>query len=170
METFRLATLGGTLCASLLLLSINRAAAGELVTTPSLTAPASASANSDSTAPVLSADGNFAIFSSQASNLTTNDNNGPLLDVFLRNLTNRATLLLSVTPDGIASGNGTSIGVAISSNNQFVVFESCASNLVTNDTNNASDIFLRDVVNGKTTLVSVNRFGSGAGNDSSSNP
>src|SRR2546426_11868256 len=65
----------------------------------SVSAPAS-TANSDSTAPILSADGNFVLFTSQADNLVTNDNNGPLLDVFLRNLTNGATTLVSVTPDG----------------------------------------------------------------------
>src|SRR2546425_710811 len=109
------------LCALLLLVSLRHAVVAEPITTlPSAAAP-SASANSDSTLPILSADGNLVLFTSQASNLATNDNNGLLLDVFLRNLTNGATLLLSVTPEGTASGNGTSIGVGISSNNQFVV-------------------------------------------------
>lgn len=170
MDTFRLASLGRTLYASLLLLWINPAAAAEPVTTLPLATTPSASANSDSTLPNLSPDGNFVVFISQADNLVTNDNNGLLLDVFLRNLTNGGTTLISVTPEGTASGNDISLGGGISSNNQFVVFESRAGNLVSNDVNNAGDVFLRDVINGTTTLVSVNRFGTGSGNRNSSNP
>ncbi len=52
----------------------------------------------------------------------------------------------------------------ISTNGRFVLFESDATNLVANDTNNAQDIFVRDLVNGTTTLVSVNTNGwSGSG-------
>src|SRR2546427_76073 len=58
----------------------------------------------------------------------------------------------------------------MSADGRFVVFESAASNLVTNDSNGASDIFLRDLASGTTTLVSVNTSGSGVGNGASSNP
>jgi len=170
MDTSRVASCGRTLCALLLLLSVDRAAAAEPITTLPLATTPSASANSDSTLPILSADGDFVVFTSAADNLVINDNNGLLLDVFLRNLTNGVTTLVSVTPEGTASGNGISLGGGISSNNQFVVFESRASNLVSNDVNNADDIFLRDVINGTTTLVSANRFGAGSGNRNSSNP
>lgn len=55
--------------------------------------------------------------------------------------------------------------MAISTNGQFVLFESAADNLVAGDTNSASDVFVRDVVNGTTILVSVNTngvYGNGA--------
>lgn len=154
---------------AMLCVSITEGASQSITTLPQ-GATLSSSANSDSTAPILNADGNFVLFTSQANNLVTNDNNGLLLDVFLRSLTNGVTSLISVRPDGTASGNGVSFGGGISSNNQFVVFESRASNLVSNDVNNAGDIFLRDVIDGTTTLVSVNRFGTGSGNRNSSNP
>src|SRR6266542_2664263 len=144
-------------------------AAEPVSTLPSAAAP-SVSGNSDSFASVISADGNFVLFTSQAGNLVTNDRNGPFLDVFLRNMTNDQTVLVSVTPDGLSSGNGSSTAVGISTNNRYVLFESRASNLVPNDTNNASDIFLRDIVNQTTALVSVNRFGAASGKGGSSNP
>ncbi|HKS37209.1 MAG TPA: hypothetical protein VJW76_08480 [Verrucomicrobiae bacterium] len=170
MDTSRFVSLGRTLSVSVLFLSVDLSTAAEPVSISTLATTPSASANSDSTLPVLSDDGNFVVFTSAADNLVTNDNNGLLLDVFLRNLTNGVTRLISVTPEGTASGNGISFSGGISSNNQFVVFESRAGNLVSNDVNNASDIFVRDVVNETTTLVSVNRFGTGSGNRNSSNP
>jgi Tol biopolymer transport system component len=48
---------------------------------------------------------------------------------------------------------------AISANGRYVVFDSTASNLVPGDTNHASDVFLRDRKNGRTTRVSVGSSG-----------
>jgi Tol biopolymer transport system component len=49
-----------------------------------------------------------------------------------------------------------------------VAFQSIASDLVANDTNEeADDIFVRDLKRGTTTLVSVNGAGTGSGNDAS---
>lgn len=56
--------------------------------------------------------------------------------------------------------NGVSIEAAVlpvlSDNGRFVVFSSTATNLVVNDSNGGTDVFLRDVVNGTTERVSVN--------------
>ena len=60
---------------------------------------------------------------------------------------------------GNGGGNGDSFPTGISTNGQFALFESRASDLVAGDTNNANDIFVRDMVNGLTTLVSVNTNG-----------
>ena len=49
-----------------------------------------------------------------------------------------------------------------------MAFGSDASDLVANDTNgNTNDMFVRDLQLGTTTLVSVNRFGTGSGNGGS---
>ena len=53
----------------------------------------------------------------------------------------------------------------ISADGRFVAFASDASDLVANDTNGANDVFVRDLQLGTTTLVSINRFGTGSGND-----
>ena len=47
----------------------------------------------------------------------------------------------------------------LSVDGRFIAFASSASDLVPNDTNGDSDMFVRDMHKGETTLVSVNRFG-----------
>jgi Tol biopolymer transport system component len=119
--------------------------------------------NGDSGLSITSADGRFTLFASTANNLTlANDNNFVLprrMNVFLRNRANDTTTLVSINLAGTGGGNGDSFPTGISTNGQFALFESSAGDLVANDTNNATDIFVRDLVNGTTTLVSVNTNG-----------
>ncbi|HEU5159018.1 MAG TPA: hypothetical protein VFU43_18625 [Streptosporangiaceae bacterium] len=58
---------------------------------------------------------------------------------------------------------------AVSANGRYVAFVSYASNLVPDDTNGASDVFVRDLRTGTTTRVSVNSAGQEA-NELSSDP
>ena len=51
-----------------------------------------------------------------------------------------------------------------------MAFGSGASDLVANDTNGTSDVFVRDLQPGTTTLVSINRSGTGSGNGGSLAP
>src|SRR2546423_198698 len=132
--------------------------------------PVAAGGNSDSSDSVISSDGRFVLFLSSANNLVTNDDNGKFVDVFLRDRTNGVTTLVSVNQTGTGGGNGNSVSPAISTNGRYVVFESEASNLVANDTNGVSDVFLRDLQNGTTTLVSMNGAGTGEGNGPSTSP
>jgi len=126
--------------------------------------------NGDSVAPLLSFDGRFVLFASTANNLLLATNNSPIppsfparLNVFLRDRTNGTTALVSVNLTGIAGGNGDSVPAAISTNAQYALFESHASDLVPSDTNNATDVFIRDLINETTILVSVSTNG-GVGN------
>ncbi|HEY5909147.1 MAG TPA: hypothetical protein VJA21_00935 [Verrucomicrobiae bacterium] len=130
----------------------------------------------DSWTPVVSADGRFVLFCSTAHNLILASNNLPIpvafppnLNVFLRDRTRGTTTLVSVNSSGVAGGNGSSMPVDISTNGQYVLFESTASDLVAGDTNNVRDVFVRDTVNGSTVLVSVATNGL-AGNGASSSP
>jgi len=110
--------------------------------------------NGASADPVISADGRYVAFESSASNLIGNDTNGAVTDVFLRDRQNGTTSLISQSTSG-GHGNGSSSDPFISPDGRYVVFESTASNLVPNDTNNATDIFLRDRQAGTTTRVSL---------------
>ncbi|MGZ5544148.1 MAG: hypothetical protein ACXWIU_05700, partial [Limisphaerales bacterium] len=128
-----------------------------------------ASAGGDSLAPMLTPDGRFVLFSSTAANLATNANGAPLsqtfpakLNVFLRDRTFGTTALISGNQSQFNGGNGDSLPSDVSTNGQFVAFESSASDLVPNDTNNVTDIFLRDTVSNITTLISVAPDGSPA--------
>jgi hypothetical protein len=129
-----------------------------------------AGGNGDSSGSVISADGRFVLFLSSANNLVTNDASGMLVDVFLRDRASQTTTLVSVNRTGTGGGNGHSVSPVISADGRYVAFESEASNLVANDTNNASDVFVRDLVSGTTTLVSVRSGGSVAGNGASTSP
>lgn len=59
-------------------------------------------------------------------------------------------------------GNSSSTNVAISNDGRFVVFQSWADNLVANDTNRKSDIFLKNLYSGDITRVSVSSDGTQA--------
>ena len=76
----------------------------------------------------VSDNGNYVAFESLATNLVTGDNNG-VSDIFRRDRSASETLLVS-TADGTSSGNAASTGSSISSNGAYVAFESSASNLV----------------------------------------
>ena len=67
-------------------------------------------------------------------------------------------LMVSVSPDG-EPGNENSYLATLSSNGAYVVFMSKASNLVDDDRNHSMDIFVRDIVNRETYLVSITSDG-----------
>jgi Tol biopolymer transport system component len=116
-----------------------------------------------------SADGYRIAFSSEADNLVANDTN-QCRDVFVRDLLAGTNLLVSVTASGLGSGDGLSFDPAISGDGRYVVFGSSASDLVSGDTNNAQDVFIRDLQSGTTMLVSVSTNGTSPGNQDSHSP
>lgn len=62
---------------------------------------------------------------------------------------------MNVASDGAEVDQPTFTGGAISASGRFVAFESFASTLVPNDTNDANDVFVRDNRTGTTERVSV---------------
>lgn len=119
--------------------------------------------------PVVSANGRFVAFESFAFNIFPDDNNGRK-DVFYRDLQTGITTLVSMNLAGTGGGNGDSLNPAISADGRYVTYESRAGNLVANDTNTFSDVFVRDMQTGITTLVSVNSAGTASGNGESFSP
>jgi Tol biopolymer transport system component len=111
----------------------------------------------DSTAPSINADGRYVAFTSSASNLVIGDGNGET-DVFVRDLVAGTTRLVSLSSDG-RQGDGGSGAPAISADGRYVAFASDAGNLVGGDTDDSTDIFVRDLVAGTTRLVSRSRTG-----------
>lgn len=129
---------------------------------PTPNGPSSVSINS------ITADGRYVAFASEANNLDGTDANG-LRDIFVRDLATGSNLLVSADAGGIP-GNGFSTEASISGDGRYVAFTSSATNLVTGDTNNAQDVFVRDLQTGTTLLVSKRANGSGAGNKDSYSP
>ncbi len=105
----------------------------------------------------ISNDGRYVAFNSDASNLVPNDTNNST-DIFIHDNQTGSTERVSVASDG-TQADSTSFAPSISANGQFVVFTSRATNLVSGDTNNALDVFVRDRQAGTTTRVSVNSTG-----------
>ena len=107
--------------------------------------------------PSISANGRFVAFESKASNLVPGDTNNTY-DIFVRDLSTNSTTLVSVDSAG-NQGNEASLAASISADGRFVAFRSFATNLVPGDTNNLSDIFVRDLLTNTTTRVSVDSAG-----------
>ncbi len=129
--------------------------------------------NGDSYLPTMSRDGRYVLFASTANNLATVGSNQPLravfpapINVFLRDRTNGSTTLISINLAGTGGGDADSLPIGVSTNGRYALFESSASNLLAGDTNNANDVFVRDVLTGTTLLVSGATNGGFADNSS----
>jgi Tol biopolymer transport system component len=119
-------------------------------------------ADGTSTTAVISADGRYVAFASFATNLVAGDTNGKA-DVFVRDLATGTTERVSVSSTGAqADGSSSTAGLAISANGRYVAFAANATNLVAGDTNNRTDVFVRDLTTGTTERVSVSTTGAQA--------
>ncbi len=120
--------------------------------------------NNHSALASVSGDGRYVAFASRANNLGPADSNGDDWDVYIRDFEMGTTTLVSVNSGGDDSGNRGSYSSSISADGRYVAFESDATNLGPNDTNNTSDVYVRDLETGATTLISVNEIGDDSGN------
>jgi hypothetical protein len=125
--------------------------------------------NRPSSQPVVSNDGTKVAFVSVATDLVGQAVSGAG-DVYVRDLAAGTTSLVSVDGAGSGGGNGPSGGPTFSSDGARVAFTSQASNLGPSDANGVSDVYVRDLVDGSTSLASINAAGTGAGNGPSQNP
>lgn len=110
-------------------------------------------ANGASIQPAISRDGNWVAFVSSANNLVADDHNGKA-DIFLHDLVSRETIRISRGPARVEA-DGDSQWPAIGGDSGDVVFRSMATNLVPNDTNGVSDVFVYKHATGGVTLVSA---------------
>ncbi len=121
--------------------------------------------NGNSSLPNMSQSGDFVSFRSEASNLTSSDSNGKS-DVFVFSKDSGTLERVSISSNG-AQANGDSYNSAITPDGRYVVFDSFASNLVSNDNNNTYDIFLRDRQTGKTERITGSKEPNGPSFDPS---
>ena len=111
--------------------------------------------NKGSYQPSISADGRHIVFLSSASNFISNDNNGQS-DVFIRHLDTEETEIVSIASYGTQGNLGAEFGIpAVSEDGRYVAFVSRSTNLVTNDTNDSRDVFVRDLQTRTTVRASV---------------
>ena len=104
--------------------------------------------------PAISANGRFVAFDSVAENLSDADTPG-VVDVYVRDLVTNTTTLASrqTGADGLG-GSGHSTVPSISADGRFVAFQSLASDLSTEDSDNVQEIFVRDLLANTTILAS----------------
>ena len=117
--------------------------------------------------PSISADCRYVAFESNATNLVEGDTNGSV-DTFVYDRATMTTTRVSVSSQGV-EGDADSRYPYLSGDGRYVTFYSDASNLVSDDTNGATDVFVHDRLTGETSRVSVSQNGS-EGNGASSFP
>lgn len=111
--------------------------------------------------PVISGDGNTVI---AAIPRTCNLGNA---DIYAWNRLTGVTTLVSGKLGTNLPASGSSPSATVNADGHYVVFSSYADDIVQNDQNGQPDVFVRDMVTGVTSLVSVNFAGNGSGNGGS---
>jgi Tol biopolymer transport system component len=109
--------------------------------------------NNNSNYSAISADGRYVAFRSSADNLVVGDTNSEY-DIFVHDRQSGQTTRVSIASDGIQA-NDESLFTDISDDGRYVAFASVATNLVVDDTNGVTDIFVYDRQTGTTSRVSI---------------
>jgi uncharacterized repeat protein (TIGR01451 family) len=120
------------------------------------------SGNGTTFLPRWSPDSSQLVFYSWATDLTTLP--GGIGQVYLRDLDSETTSLVSTNAAGTAGGNFGAQDPAFSPSGDQILFGSSSTNLGPTDTNGQIDLYLRDLTTGTTSLVSVDKTGTRAGN------
>jgi Ca2+-binding RTX toxin-like protein len=108
--------------------------------------------------PIFSPDGTKVLFYSAASNLST-VHTPASYDVFLKDLETGAVTRVSTDSNGVGGNDYSGDDPIFSPDGTKVAFYSDATNLVADDTNIAGDVFVKDLITGTTTRISVDDFG-----------
>lgn len=98
------------------------------------------------------ADGRFVLFNSAPNYFLG-------FSVFLHDRVTHKTKYIMPSPNQ----DGSSDSIALSPDGRYMVFSSDINNLVLRDTNNATDVFVRDLKTGVTKLISINKTGTASG-------
>jgi Tol biopolymer transport system component len=121
-------------------------------------------AEGDSVRPSISADGSYVAFDSDAWDLVWGDTND-VHDVFVNDRGTSVTTRVSVDDSG-TQANGESFRPSISGDGRYVAFYSEATDLVSGDTNGATDVFVYDRRSGALKRMSVAAGGDDGNGDS----
>jgi hypothetical protein len=125
----------------------------------------------------LSANGNYIVFQSSATNLVAGSGSGAETNgvtsvgfdnpsnVYLYDIQTHTITLISAGVNG-AAANGTSFMPSISTDGNFIVFQSTATNLVAGDTTDAPETYVYDIQTGTISLASAATDGAAADGES----
>lgn len=112
--------------------------------------------------PALNGDGSIVAFASLSNNLTPGDVNTDA-DVFVYDRGSQVTSILTLREDGELGGGAPDLPPSLSADARFVAFSASSPKIVSNDFNQAYDVFVYDRETGETELISVATTGSSAG-------
>ena len=105
--------------------------------------------------PAISDDGRYIAFESSSDNLVGNDNNAPL-NVYVHDRVDGATTLASLPTGSVGTDNdASSYNASISADGRYVAFQSESDNLAANDNDTLQNVYVRDMVEQTTALVSL---------------
>ena len=158
IHTFTSAVIAVTIAFSGVVGAFQSAAAGPVRTTRASVSSTGTPAVGVIQAGSLSANGRYVVFSSMATNLVAGVSG---LQVYRHDRATGLIALVSVSKTGTHSTAG-GFAASVSADGRFVAFASAGSDFVNGDTNNAVDIFLRDMVEGTTAMVSATQSGAPA--------
>lgn len=109
-------------------------------------------------APSVSADGRFVAFASDSTNLTP-ESTANRSQIFVRDLLNNTTRLVSFNQSNTAGGNGESILPRISADGTRVLFQSISTNISPIAGNAFNQVYVRNLLDNTTQLVSISSTG-----------
>ena len=121
------------------------------------TSASGVSATTDARSAIISGNGQYVVFSSDADNLIDGDEPGSI-DVFRKNLFTGAIEIVNVTFGGIRA-NYLIESFAVSDDGRYIALATGADNLVAGDDNSTSDVFRKDMFTGAVVLVSTTAGG-----------
>lgn len=110
--------------------------------------------NGNSYSAVISPNGRYVVFESDATNLVDNDTNASF-DIFLKDLKTGKITRVSTSSEN-EQANFASSNANLTANGRYVVFDSEATNLVAGDNNDNGDVFVKDLKTGAIKLASTN--------------
>ena len=130
-------------------------------------------ANAGASGSAISADGRFIAFDSTSTNLVSQNTNG-LKQAFLRDVVAGTTVLVSAATDGTSANaqvfdevGGTFGPLAMSADGRYIVFNSNATNLVSQAVDGSvTHLFKRDIQTQQTTLIDADSVGTPLGGSS----
>lgn len=121
-------------------------------------------AYAESFQPAVSGDGSAVVFTSAADDLVGGVGNGYTKQVYLRYPGSGITILVSASSSG-APADADSFSPSISADGNYVAYESAANNLVPGISPVSDQVYVRNLFNGTTSIVSLSPDGTPANGD-----
>jgi hypothetical protein len=127
-----------------------------------ISAPSTGDGASAITTSCISTNGRYVAFQTLADDFVPA--NSPVVSsIVMHDMLTSENYLVSYNTNNTQPSDSYCFGAQVSGDGRYVAFSSAALDLVPNQTNFQSDVFVRDLVSNTTTLVSVNTNGTGPG-------